>query len=300
MMNISISTYEVKAGDTLESVAMRLGISPEALKRYHNTYCDLKNLIGSDFNGVQEIMLPPKEKIEELKENQKNTEMKAGLPSFYLNQNFYASNYDVTESIEQSGKEGLVLEYSVSLNLRENFEKGFVAEVKTFDFKKNKQTPDDKISILSFACMETIFPIEFIVPMQGKITGFYDYQKIVKNFEAKKPDLEDFFIGEVNKIYIDKFSRSINNENYMLEQFRSALLYQILFPEMDWFRRKKEWEEKVYVVPNSFPVNCKLHTEYNFENLENVEIIIKGDIDDNCSLQELLKGVELKELSQEK
>ncbi len=57
-MNISISTYQVKRGDTLESVAGQLGISAEALKRYHNTYCDLKNLIGSDFRGVQEIMIP--------------------------------------------------------------------------------------------------------------------------------------------------------------------------------------------------------------------------------------------------
>lgn len=299
-MNISILTYQVKRGDTLESVAEQLSISTEALKRYHNTYCDLKNLIGVDLRGVHEIIVPPGEKIIELKENKKQISLSSNLPSLHLTEDFYAFNYEVTERFEQQNKEDLVINYSVSVKLREMMEKGFLTEVKTSGFKKDGQSTDDKISLLSIACMESISPIAFIVPAQGKIKGFYEHKTLVKKFDSKRPDLEDFFIGEISKSYFNQFHKIIANENYLLKQFRSTLLYQVLFPEMDCFRRKNEWEENFHVVANSFSVKCRFHTEYNFENTDDVEIVIKGKIVDDCNLQELLKGVRFEELIEEK
>ncbi|MCW3161470.1 LysM peptidoglycan-binding domain-containing protein [Chryseobacterium oryctis] len=297
-MSISISTYQVKAGDTLESVAEQLGISTEYLKRYHNTYCDLKNLIGTNLIGIHEIMLPPREKIAEFKENQKQISARSNLPSVYLNKDFYAYNYEASERFEQAGKEDLKVNYLVSIKSQELKDKGFVVEMKTSEFEKQDESPDDKISMLSLACMESISPVAFSVPAQGKIKGFYDYQALVKKFESKRPDLESFFVGEINKNYIDKFGTSIKNEEYLLKQFCSSLLYQVLFPEMDWFRRQKEWEGKFYVIPNSFSVKCRFHTEHNFESSDDVEIFIGGKIEDDCSLQELLKGVKLEEPSE--
>lgn len=107
MMNISISTYQVKKGDTLQSVAEELGISAEALKRYHNTYCDLKNLIGVDLKGIQEVIIPSKNQIAELKEVQKQLSYSEKLPALYLNKTFYYPTYEVTESIETLGQEDI-------------------------------------------------------------------------------------------------------------------------------------------------------------------------------------------------
>lgn len=294
-MNISISTYQVKKGDTLQSVAEELGISAEALKRYHNTYCDLKNLIGVDLKGIQEVIIPSKNQIAELKEVQKQLSYSEKLPSLYLNKTFYYPTYEVTESIETLGQEDIKINYSTAIKLNEISDRGFIAIVNNSDFKKKGQSPDDKISMLSLACMESISPVAFLVPVQGKLKGFYEHKTLVKKFENKRADLESFFIGDINKAYFDKFYSNITKENYLLKQFCSTLLYQVLFPEMDWFRRKKEWEEEFFIIQNSFPVNCRFITEYNFENPENVEIIIKGEIKENCSLQELLRGLKLEE-----
>lgn len=299
-MNISISTYQVKRGDTLKSIADQLGISAEALKRYHNTYCDLKSLIGSDLRGVQEIMIPSPEKIAELKENKKQISLTNSLPSFHLNKDFYALNYEATERFEQLDKEDLIVDYLVSVKLHETEGKGFTAEVKTSDNKKYGKSPDEKMKMISLSCMESISPIVFSIPAQGKITSIYDHKALVNKFESKRPDLEDFFTGEVSRTYLNNFHSSIKNGNYLLKQFQSALLYQILFPEMDWFRRKNEWKESFYVIQNSFPVQCLFHTEYNFENPYDVEIIIKGKIEESCSLQELLRRMKFEELPEDK
>jgi hypothetical protein len=299
-MNISISTYQVKKGDTLESVSEKLGISAEALKRYHNTYCDLKNLIGQNLNGIHEILIPPSEKIAEIKDIQKEISLNQNLPSAYLTTKFYASNYEVTERFEQHDRENFEVKYSISVHLRETLDKGFVAELKNYGFRKNNQDSDDKISLLSLACMESISPISFLIPAQGKIKGFYDHKSIIKKFESKRSDLEDFFVGEVATSYFNKFHASLANEAFLLKKFSATLLYQILFPEMDWFRRKKEWEENFYFISNSFPLKCKFEIEYNHDNPDVVETTIHGNSIDDCSLQELIKGNRFEEMREEK
>lgn len=157
-MNISISIYQIKEGDSLESIADQLGISAEALKRYHNTYCDLKNLIGNDLRGIQEIIIPTSEKITEFKEDQKQASSSSNLPPLYLTEDFYALTYEVTESFQKIDKKDLIIDYFVSVKLREQLEKGFIVEVKTFDFKKNKEPPEDKISTLSLAVWKALLP----------------------------------------------------------------------------------------------------------------------------------------------
>lgn len=80
-MSISIVTYQIKKGDTLQSVAKELAIPAEVLRRYHNTHCELQNLIAYDFNDVHEILIPPHDKIAELIEAQKNIALNNKRPS---------------------------------------------------------------------------------------------------------------------------------------------------------------------------------------------------------------------------
>lgn len=69
---------------------------------------------------------------------------------------------------------------------------------------------------------------------------------------------------------------------------------------MNWFHSKKGWTEYYNIIPDSFPVKCHFHTEYDFENFNHAEVIIKGKIIDACSLQELLRGVRIDEFPGEK
>lgn len=299
-MNISISTYEIKYGDTLDSVAEQFGISAEALKRHHNTYCDLKNLIGNDPKGISQILIPPREKIAQIKEKQSEISQLNNLPSIYLTPQFYASDYDVIQRFEENDTEDLEINYSTSVSLVKTNDKGFLAEVKTCDFRKKGQIADDKISMLSLACTDSISPLQFTIPAQGKITGFYDHKNLVKKFENKRSDLEDFFIGDISNAYFIQFYNYLIDENSLLKQFTSTLLYQVLFPKMDWFHRKTEWEENFYVIPNSFPVKCQFNSEYDFQNPSTAEIIIKGKIVEDYSLYELLKGLKFEESPEDK
>lgn len=290
MTNISITGYLVRKGDTLESVAHQTGIPAEALKRYHNTYCSLDELIGHNLENVHRILIPPPEKIKELKENNSVISKHEMRPSRYLFKNFYAENYEVSEYFEKPGTEDLIISYNVSMNVYEVKNQGFIVKTESSGFKKNHEVPDDKISMLSLSCMKTFYPVEFIVPAQGSISGLYDYQEMIRKLGKKSEDPENFFAGEISQDYINKFRDYFNNEKLLLTKFRSAMLYQFLFPKMEWFHKNKPWEEKLYIVQNSFPVNCLIEAEYHDESDDYIQTILRGNAKDNCSLQELLMG----------
>lgn len=179
-MNINILTYHVQKSDTIQSVAEKLGIPAETLKRYHNTYCDLKDLIGHDLTGIYEIMVPSSETITELKKGQKYKEANEVFSLFYLTKDFYASDYEVSESFAQLEREDLNIKYSVSVKLHETMNKGFIAEIETTDFRKADEFPDDKMSQLSLSCMKNICPIAFLIPAQGKIKDFMIIRQLLK------------------------------------------------------------------------------------------------------------------------
>lgn len=298
MINISIITYQVRKGDTLESVALQTGISAEALKQYHNTYCGLDELIGHNLDNVHTILIPPPEKIRELRENSNNILKQEMRPSRYLFKNFYANNYEVSEHFQKSETENVIITYNVSLNVHETKDQGFIIETESSGFKKNNEIPDDKISMLSLSCMEALYPIAFIVAAQGSISGFYHYKEIVRKCRKKLEDPDNFFVGEISQNYINKFRDCFNNEKLLLEKFRSALIYQFLFPKMEWFHKNKPWEETLYIVQNSFPVTCLMEAEYH-ESRDCIQTILRGNTKDEYSLQELLAGRRFPERSED-
>ncbi len=76
-------------------------------------------------------------------------------------------------------------------------------DVRCYDFKKNGTTPDDKMSTISLACMEAIYPISLVIPFQGKISDIYHFEELSERFERKRLELEAFFTGKVYHTYLD-------------------------------------------------------------------------------------------------
>uniref|UniRef100_UPI000FE30472 LysM peptidoglycan-binding domain-containing protein n=1 Tax=Apibacter raozihei TaxID=2500547 RepID=UPI000FE30472 len=62
-------TYRVQKGDTLETVANRLGLTIFELRNYHNLHCELCQLIGRELTPkINYILYEPREKTAEKKE----------------------------------------------------------------------------------------------------------------------------------------------------------------------------------------------------------------------------------------
>ncbi|UQB69200.1 LysM peptidoglycan-binding domain-containing protein [Epilithonimonas zeae] len=289
-MDDNILLYDIQSGDTLEKIGGKIGMTSDELKDFHNSHCDKMNRLWfNNLAGVRQIIIPKQYKSP----SQLKTELERELPPSSITRDFYADTYLVKESFSGIIQNNLEIEYKVDVKFRDKKDNNFpfeIADIRTYDFLKNDSTPDDKMSSIALACMESISPISFTIPVQGRISGFFEFETLQQKFEGKRQDLEDFFIGDVYKTYLKRFSENLKKKDYALKLFTSSLLYQLLFPKMEWFHKTYNWTEQFYFLPNSIFLKCSMSANYNHEGTEIVETKLNGTIKDMFSLQEILRG----------
>lgn len=288
-MDENILIYDVKPGDTLDKIGQEIGINGDQLKDFHNTHCQkMERLWFNNLVGVRQIIIPKEYKTPEQLRKEKERE----LPPSNVTREFYSTGYTVKEFFSDLSENPLEIEYKVDISFKRKQETNIpdeVADLRCYDFKKNGVTPDDKMSTIALACMESIYPISFIIPFQGRLLDIYNFEELLKKFEIKRPELEEFFTGEVYHNYFDKFWVNLQNKNNVMKQLSSSLLYQTLFPRMEWFHKTNSWTEEFYLLQNSFKVKCSMSAEYDHKGTEIVETVLRGTINDTYSLQEILR-----------
>lgn len=278
--------HKVRPDDNLSSIAARINISEKDLKEFHNQNCGkMDKLFVTNLKGIEFILIP----IHFISEEEKKTEQQQLLPPTYYFLKFHFDTYSVEENFEQSESENLKFNYKIDINIREEKE-NIIAETHIKDVTKNNEILDNKISSLALKCMESLYPIYYKISLNGNIESFFKHQSLIKKFKAKRNDIEDFFVGDISKKYLDTFEENISDETYFFRQMQSNILYQILFPNLEWLHKKSSWKEKFYIQINSFPLEFSFQTEQLFEDSEFVETTVKGTFLENCSLREFLKG----------
>ncbi|WP_123947042.1 hypothetical protein [Chryseobacterium sp. CBo1] len=283
--------HKVRPQDSLASLASRMRMTEDELKEFHNHNCGkMDKLWFTNLRGVEFVLIPT---LFISKEEQEIRKSKM-LPSKEYSQGFHASKYLVSEKFEEPHKKDSDFNYSANLNIQ-NSKHGFAAETSLADFRKNGIASDDKVSSLSLACMNSIYPIPYNISQKGKLGSLLDHKNLIEKFRNKRADLEDFFIGDISKSYIDWFVEKLTDENYFFRQIQSSLLYQTLFPNLEWFHKKTGWKEAFYIYKNSFPVEFNFQTELTFDDPDLVETKITGTNSENCSLRELLKGIRIED-----
>lgn len=295
-MEIDFLQYQVRNGDTLTSIASRLGMTSEELKLFHNSHCQKMDKVWFEsLNEVKNIFVPTNFKTKAKKEQ----ERKNCLPH-QLSDSFFAQKYTVNETFESLFGSPVTINYTIDLNLHKDKNKGqYILSYSQKDFTSDGNTPDDKISSISIACMQSIMPLEFVINEQGKITGFADHKKITDTFSEQHQELEEFYTGKIFQNYLNTFERNINDEMFLLKQFQSTLLFQTLFPKIDWFQKKTRWKESFYLIQNSFSVQCELNIEQKNEDDNSVLTILTGKITQLCTSQEIMRGIKLQESTSE-
>lgn len=283
--------HKVRPDDSLSSIAARIYISENDLKTFHNQNCGKMNkLFVNNLKGIDFILIPTHLVSEEKQKLQQQKLLPP--PDYFLK--FHFDKYSVEEYFEQSDNENLKFNYKIDLNIQEEKE-NFIAQVHVKNLAKKNATPDDKVSSLALECMKSLYPISYKISSTGKIESFSKHQRLIEKFKVKRNDIEDFYVGEISQKYLNTFEKDISDEDYFFRQMQSNLLYQVLFPNLEWLHKKSTWKEKFYIQINSFPLEFSFQTEQLFEDSELVETKMTGTLSENCSLRELLKGIRIED-----
>lgn len=283
--------YKVKPHDNLGSIASRIDMKEEDLKSFHNLHCGKMDKIWfSDLRGIHFVCVP----TQFVSSEKKIENLKKYLPPKKYTHHLHAEKYTVSEIFERQNESALNFEYDIELDFQSDEGQIFV-NTHQKEFRKDGNKPDDKISSLALDCRESISPIPIVISDYGRIASLFKPKEIAKKFKSKREEIEDFHIGEVSKKYIDLFEENISHENYFFKQLESTILFQILFPNVDWFHKIDFWNERFFIYPNSFELNFKFNIEFDDSHPDVLISHITGYLDEQCSLRELLREIKIEE-----
>jgi hypothetical protein len=227
-------TYTIKTGDTLHKVAQELAIAPMELRRYHNIYCEIPDLIEADFPSHLELLLLPPDKSDIATNNA--IEKKPRKVSFVNGSTlpFLPSgskkSYDVLYVLED-GDEKDTIHFEASVKWMAVDPKGF----HFFEIDRLSKTaindaePDTMMEELAAKTAEILYPLQVVVDLTGKWIDIHNYEQILERWENIKREIVDYYEGEVTQIHIEHTEQSLTSKAALIDSLRSDLFLRALF-----------------------------------------------------------------------
>jgi len=227
-------TYKIRKDDTLQSVARELGIDAQELRRYHNLYCQIPDLIEADFKSHLEFVILSAEKANIKTNDEINNKLKKvnfgndyRLP--FLPEGL-DENYKVKYTSEV-GDEIDVTEMNISVKwLAVDKNKYHLIQInRSTDIYINGKVPDTIMSELAVKTAEVLYPLKIVVDGFGKWMDIYNYSEIEDRWGRIKGELLDYYEGEVVETYIEHTENALENAETLLASIRSDYFLRTFF-----------------------------------------------------------------------
>ena len=224
-------TYKIRKGDTLESVANALGIEAQELRRYHNIYCEISDLIEADFKSHLEYLILAPEKIKGDAVEKKPIKVSLGndyrLP-------FSPEQMDESYKVKYTsevGDEIDITEMKISVKwIAADINKYHLFEInRSSDIYINGKMPDTMMDGLAAKTAEVLYPLKIVVDEFGKWIDIYNYTEIENRWGKIKRGILDYYEGEVVEKYIEHVECTLESSERLLSSFRSDYFLRAFF-----------------------------------------------------------------------
>jgi len=226
--------YKIRKGDTLDSVALELGIDARELRRYHNIYCPLPDLIEADFKSHLElVILAPEKSANEIKDEEEKKPEKVILGKDYRLP-FSPERTDKNYKVKYTSKiddEIDVLELKMNVKwIAVDASKYHLFEIaRAADIYINGRLHDTMISGLAVKTAQVLYPLKIVVDEFGKWIDIYNYTEVESRWGKIKNEILDYYEGEVVESYIENTEHVLENPERLLESLRSDYFLRTFF-----------------------------------------------------------------------
>ncbi|WP_136669254.1 LysM peptidoglycan-binding domain-containing protein [Flavobacterium sp. H122] len=217
-MNLQSKKYKIQKGDTLKSVAVKFNINEYDLKSFHNTYCNIEDLIGIDFpKHLTELIVPSSELIKE--EDQLNSPKPVRLGVKEKLDFFPASvnkNYGVLIVLE-NGNDSQTIKYEINLRYIRHEEKNKIFELNRISkVFINDEEADSIADVLAVKVAQVLYPLQILIDEYGSFSGIANYEQISERWGNVKEKIYDEYEGEWVEKYIE-LNEEVLNEKESIE-----------------------------------------------------------------------------------
>lgn len=216
-MNLQYKIYKIQKGDTLKSVALHLNRNEYDLKSYHNTYCNIEDLIGIDFpKHLTELIVSSFESIKKEEKLDAHKRVRLGSKEKF---DFFPSllnkNYGVLIVLENDN-DAQTIKYDLNLRYVKQEEKDKVFELNRITkVYINDEEADAIADVLAVKVAQVLYPLQILIDENGSFSGIANYEQIQQRWESVKNKIYDEYEGEWVEKYIELNEEVINDKESM-------------------------------------------------------------------------------------
>ncbi|MCU7619285.1 hypothetical protein NZ698_19060 [Chryseobacterium sp. PBS4-4] len=277
-MSISPKICKISKGTTLEELANFFRLTEEQLKRYHNTYCPLDDLIGHDIpNHVTIIYVPPEDK--ELREKIFNPN--GGNYISYKSKNTldnkksYQKRYGIIQKTFHDDKEKLKIHYEIEIKKTNTN-----VELTRHPVYINHQRPDFIVEEIADKVGDILYPLQLGLNDNGSIKEIINFKEIDSRWRKLKPELEDYYKGEITGDIIKKIENQLKSKSRTLAKIKDSLFYLLHFiPIYEVFDENKKYtfHQEIPFVHEQKNILFEITMSIDEEISETKKIFIKAE-----------------------
>lgn len=293
-MNLQFKKYKIQKDDTLKSVALKLNCNEYDLKSFHNTYCAIEDLIGTDFpKHLKELILSSFEF------NQKDDTFDLPKPvrlGFNGKLDFYSSmlnkNYGVLIVLEK-GDDSQTIKYEVNIRCIRHYKDGKVFELNRISkIYINDEEADGIADDLAIRVAQVLYPLQILIEENGNFSGIANYDQIMQRWESVKEKIYDEYEGEWVEKYIELNEEVLNEkesiEFALLGDYFIRAYFNGIYCEYSENKSKKD-DLQFPVLNNVSDINFNIKSEIEEFYDESNFIVLNqnGEINDERSREDL-------------
>ncbi|WP_310556421.1 hypothetical protein [Flavobacterium sp.] len=215
--------HKLKKGDTVDSVAVELGITPFEVRGFHNSCCNWNDTIGHNFpTHITELLVYPH--IRKFrKELHPMTTFESGY-TLRAKPTDKKVNYNVNYNIITEDSITNTISCKISLECKQKSNGYFVYEINKSEIFINDEEPNYMLDELAEKVTQNIYPLQIVVNEEGKYIGIHNFNEIKKRWEKSKKEILEYHSGNWVNDYLELTDKTLENE--------SSLQISL---ESDWF-----------------------------------------------------------------
>lgn len=204
--------HKLKKGDTIESLVLELGITPEEVRGFHNIHCKDENSIIYDLpTHLTELLVYPH--IRQIKKENYPTAQFSGY-TLSFKPNLKKVNYGVMYTIKSGETEITTIKFDVSIAFIEKDQNGhFVYEINKFETYINDIEADSMIDKLAEKITKVIYPLQIITNQENKFIDISNFEEIKKRWEIEKEKTNEYFDGDWSKNFQEISEKVFKNQS---------------------------------------------------------------------------------------
>jgi hypothetical protein len=227
-------TYKIIKGDTLQSVAQKLRIEDRELRRYHNTYCKIPDLIESGFKPFTKFLILAPEKAEGSLDVVVEKETRKVIFANDYRLPFIPRGISKDYSVKYIFKIGSQIdkmEMGVNVSwLATDQNKYHLFEIrKSVNLFIDNSEPDRIMDAMGAQIVQVLYPLKIVVDDSGKWIDIHNYDEIVNRWQNKKRKLLEYYKKGIVPKYLEESELALISSATLLESLNSDYFLRSFF-----------------------------------------------------------------------